>query len=198
MARSLARIAILAALAAPALLSCATQPVGTVPELTYRHLGPINLAVGSFDVETRYIPPLAPPNVEHRAPVPPYAAVRQWGIDRVQTRGGENTARLVILDASIVEHELPVTGGLKGAFQRQQERRYDARTAVMLEIVDPGRRQLAFVTARAERSQTTPEGMPIAQREKVWFEMTEAMMRDLNAQLEENIQRYFGPYIAAR
>jgi hypothetical protein len=198
MKMKLAHVFLAVALALPglALTGCETPPTENFPELTYRHLAPINLAVGSFDVETRYIPPLKPPNVEHLAPVPPYKAVRQWGLDRIRTAGGENRARLVILDASIVGKDLPTKSGIEGAFTREQAKKYDGRIAVLLEILDPTGRQLAFVTARAERSETAPEGATIAEREKIWFAMTESMMRDLNGQLEDNIQKYFGPYLA--
>lgn len=190
--------AILAAVVAlPLLAGCATPPAQqNFADLSYRHLAPINLAVGAFDVETRYIPPLKEPNVEHRAPVPPYNAIRQWGMDRIKTHGGENRARLVILDASIVEVPLSVTPGLKGMFTRDQAARYDGKMSVMLEILDPAGVQRAFVTGRANRSQTVPEGATIAERERVWFAITEEMMRQLNQELEENIGRYFGNFMA--
>ncbi|MFM2130033.1 MAG: hypothetical protein RL477_1579, partial [Pseudomonadota bacterium] len=109
--------------------------------------------------------------------------------------GGEERARLVILDASIVEVPLAVTGGVKGMFTRDQAARYDGKLAVMLEILDPSGHQRAFVTARADRSQTVGEGATIAEREKAWFAMTEDMMRQLNGELEQNISRYFGNYL---
>lgn len=200
MRKTLVRFAALAALLLPAavLVSCATPPPQTTPDLTYKHLAPISLDAAAFDVETRYIPPLAGPNVEHLSPVTPYAAARQWGQDRIRTAGMQNTARLVILDASIVETDLPVEGGVSGMFTTSQAKRYEGRIAVLLEILDPNRRQLAFATARAERSRSAPEDITIAQREKLWLEMTEAMMKDINAELEKNIRQHFGRYVLAR
>ena len=197
MKKTAAPILFLLALALPLALSgCATPPAQqNFAELSYRHLAPLNLAVGSFDIESRYIPPLQAPNVEHRAPVPPYAAVRQWGLDRIKAKGGENRARLVILDASIVEVPLAVTGGIKGAFTRDQAARYDGKIVVMLEILSPDSRQRAFVTGRANRSQTVPEGATLAVRERTWFAITEDMMRQLNQEMEQNIARYFGDYL---
>lgn len=183
-------------LALPVLAGCATPPAQqNFPELTYRHLAPINLAVSSFEVEDRYIPPLKAPNVEHRSPVPPYAAARQWGQDRIKARGGDGVARLVILDASIREVPLPTKGGLTGAFTTEQAARYDGQISVRLEILGPRGEQRAFVTANAQRSQTVPEGTSLAERERVWFTMTEEMMKDLNAELEQNIARHLHPYM---
>jgi len=188
-----------AALAVTGLSGCAGTPAQpNFPDLSYRHLAPINLAVGGISVESRYIPPLKAPNVEHNAPVPPYNALRQWGLDRLRATGGTDRARLVILDASIVENRLDVTGGIKGMFTRDQAARYDGKLAAMIEVVDASGRQRAFATARAERSQTVPEGATLAQREKVWFTLTEDMMRQMNEQLEQNIVRYLRAYMPVR
>jgi hypothetical protein len=179
------------------LSSCATPPAQqNFPELSYRHLPPINLAVGALDIENRYVPPLKDPHVEHRAPVPPYTAARQWGIDRIKALGGPDTARLQILDASIVEVPLSVTGGIRGMFTRDQAARYDGRIEMTLEILDPSGRRKAFVTGRANRSETVVEGAPIAEREKVWLAMTEDMMRQLNQEMTQNIERYFANFMA--
>jgi hypothetical protein len=190
----------IAVLALPvALAGCAASPTQqNFADLSYRHLAPINLAVSAFTVETRYIPPLKPPHVEHRAPVSPYAAVRQWGLDRIKATGGDMQARLVILDASIIETKLPLKGGITGAFTREQGARYDGKLAVLLEILDASGRQRAFVTSRANRSQTAAEGVSIAARERIWFTMTEDMMRQLNEELEANIKKYFGQYMTRR
>jgi hypothetical protein len=65
-----------------------------------------------------------------------------------------------------------------------------------LEILDPGGRRKAFVTGRATRSETVAEGAPIAEREKVWLAMTEDMMRQLNQEMTQNIERYFANFMA--
>lgn len=200
MTRSIPKFLASAALVLPLLLAgCATPPAQqSFPELSFKHLAPINLSVGSVDVETRYIPPLKPPNVEHRAPVTPYNAARQWGLDRLKAMGGAERARLVILDASIVEVPLNVTGGVKGWFTRDQAARYDGKMSVVVEVLDVQGQPRAFATGRASRSQTVAEGASIADRERVLFAMTEEMMRDLNAELEANIARYFANYMPSR
>lgn len=170
-------------------------PPAQFPELTYRHLGPLTLDVARIEVATRYIPPLKPPNVEHRAPVAPYAAIRRWAGQRLKAAGRRNVANLVILDASIREVPLPVKGGLKGLFTTQQSARYDGRAAVLLEIRDDGGRQLAFATVRATRSMTVAEGASMAQREKVWFALTEDLVSDINRRLEAEARRHLRAYL---
>jgi hypothetical protein len=181
------------------LAGCETgAPSSRFPELTYRHLGAITLDVARIEIATHYIPPLKPPNVEHRAPVAPYVAIRQWAGQRLKAGGRRNLGKLVILDASIREVPLPVKGGVEGFFTSQQSARYDGRAAVLLEIRDVGGRQLAFATARANRSLTVAEGAPIAEREKVWFALTEDLLSDINRQLEIQARQHLGAYILSR
>ncbi len=175
-----------------------TPPTPYYPELTFSHLGRISLDVARIEVASRYLAPLKPPNVEHRAPVPPYTAIRRWAGHRLVAAGRRYSARLVILDASIKEVPLGVKGGLKSIFTSEQSARYDGRVAVRLEILDGGGRQLAFVTARASRSETVAEGASIVAREKVWFALTEDMLGELNRRLEREIRRYFRDYIVGR
>jgi hypothetical protein len=199
MKHSTASLFLSAALALAGLTGCAGTPAQQdFPDLSYRYLAPINLAVGGISVESRYIPPLKAPNVEHNAPVPPYNALRQWGLDRLHATGGADRARMVILHASIIETRLAVTEGLKGAFTRDQAARYDGKLAAMVEVLDSSGRQRAYATARAERSQTVPEGATLAEREKVWFTLTEDMMRQINEQLETNVARHLRGYMPVR
>lgn len=174
---------------------CATEvPMPHFPELTYGHLGRVTLDVARIEIDTKYTPPLKPPNVEHRAPVPPYELLRRWGEQRLVAGGRSGAANLVILDASIRETRLPVTVGVKGMFTREQGARYEGRAAVMLEIRDVQGRQRAFVTAQATRSATVPEGAPIVEREKVWFTMTEDLVAEINRNIEQEIQAHLAPY----
>ena len=40
-----------------------------------------------------------------------------------------------------------------------------------------------------------PENLTLNEREEVWFEMVEALMADLNAELEANIQEHLGRFL---
>lgn len=171
-------------------------PTPFFPELIYGHLAKIPLDVARIQVTTEYVPSLEPPNVEHQAPVPPYALLRRWGEQRLEAGGeGGRVAELVILDASIRETELSVTGGLKGMLRREQGARYDGRAEVRLEIRDAGGQRLAFVTARATRSATVPEGASIAERERVWFTMSEDLVAEIDRIMERQIREHFAPYL---
>ena len=42
---------------------------------------------------------------------------------------------------------------------------------------------------------TVAQGAPIAEREKVWFALTEDLLSDINRQLEIQAYRHLGAYI---
>lgn len=180
--------------------ACETAPPeSNFPELTYGHLGTIGLDVGSITVVNHYVAPLARPHVEHLSPVRPAAAMTRWVKDRLRARGqGKskgNRLKVTIRKASIVETPLRVTGGVRGAFTTDQSHRYDAVLEVVIEIFNPTGFQLARIKSSANRYQTVGEGTSLAARERVWLEITEAMMKDINAQLEKNIRTYLGNYL---
>ena len=133
-----------AASAALLLLAACTvaAPSQQFPDLTYSHLEPIRLDVARVDIVDEYRPPLTAPNVDHRAPVPPAQAARNWASDRlIVSGGGARRAVFTIQEAPIIETELDRTTGLRGAFTKDQSERYDATVAVRLEIFNPGGRR---------------------------------------------------------
>lgn len=188
----LTRILVLFA-AALGLAACQTTPVAPpkFPELTWQHLPPFNLSVARVEVVTEYQPPLKAPNVDHLFPLPPAKAMERWAHDRLHARGGTSIARVIIGNAGVVETDLKKDKGITGVFTSEQAERYDGRLDVTVEIrSDRGFRE-AFVHATARRTRTVPEDITLNGREKVWFQMTEAMMKDINSQLEQAIPQYF-------
>ncbi len=180
--------------------ACETAPpASNFPELTYGHLGVIGLDVGSITVVNHYVAPLKRPHVEHLAPVRPAAAMTRWVKDRLRARGqGKskgNRLKVTIRNARIVETPLSVTGGFRGAFTTDQSHRYDGALEVVIEVFNAAGFQLARIKSNAKRYKTVAEGTPLAVREQVWFEITEAMMKDINGQLEKNIRTYLGNYL---
>lgn len=176
-------------------VGCSTEPPARHAELTFGHLQPLTLNVASIEVVSKYIPPMKAPNVEHRAQMPPYTAVRRWAKHRVVAGGVANRARMVILDASIREMPLKTTGGVRGLITTDQSERYEGRVAVLLEILEPRGRQLGFVTARAEQRKTVPENATLSDRERVWFELTEEMMRKLDKALTDGVAAHIASYV---
>jgi len=191
-------LALLLLLAIGGLGACDTPPTREpFPKLTYGHLAPYRLAVARIDVIDEYRPPMAPPNVEQMFPVSPAATAAQWGRDRLQAAGGSARAVYTVLRADARETHLAGDpgSGLFGDFDIPQSERYDLNIAVGLQIIDPTGRARATVNASATRSRTVAADATLNDRERVWFDMTEQAMNDLNASLEKSIPLYMGGYL---
>ena len=166
-----------------------------IPELTYGHLEPINLDVGRIEIVEQYVPPLKAPNVEHTFPTPPATAMRQWAKDRLRAVGEIRTARLVIKNASAIETKLEITGGLRGAFTKDQSERYDVTLDVVLEVRGEDGVAVAFANAVVTRSKTVTEGLSLDERARVFHEMTLSLMDEVNSKLEKNIRQFLVQYL---
>src|SRR6185369_3173286 len=174
-----------------ALAGCSTSPPPQrFPELTYGHLGVMRLDVEKVEIVNEYQAPLAPPNVDHLFPIPPERAMRRWAQDRLAANGTPGRyARFVITDAKVTETNLPRSTGITGAFTKDQSQRYDLSMSAAIEIrEDRGNFRSGYATASTSRSRTVREDITINDREKVWFEMLEQAMNELNTELERQIK----------
>lgn len=165
------------------------------PQISFAHLQPISLNVARVEVENLYVSPAARPNVEHEFPVSPAAVAMNWGRDRLRAAGASGVARVVVRRASVVEVPLKRSEGVKGLFTRDQSERYDAVIDMMAEIRDEAGNVRVTVESTAKRSRTVSENISLIEREKVWFEMTEAMMSDLNMALENQMRIHMKAWI---
>ena len=176
------------------LLGCETLVhVETFPDLTFAHLKPIKLNVAKFEVVSQYQAPLRPPNVEHLFPTPPVKALKQWAKDRFRTVGRSGTARLVILNATVIEVQLQRKTGLTATFTKQQSDRYDLTVDTVLEVSD-GRRG-GHVSARVTRFTTLREDITINERNRAWFELTKALVKGFDAEIEKNIRQVLADWV---
>jgi hypothetical protein len=191
-------LALLLLFALCGLSACDTPPTREpFPKLTFVHLAAFRLAVARVEVVDEYRPPLTPPHVEQNFPVSPAATAEQWGHDRLQAVGGTARAVYTVLRADAVETHLAGDqgSGLFGDFTIPQSERYDLNIAVRLQIIDPTGRVTAVIDANAIRSRTVAADATLNDRERVWFDMTEQAMNDLNASLEKSIPLYLGVYL---
>ena len=158
-----------------ALAACGGEPDRVYDPLRYNYLRPIQLNVASITVEQRFIPAGVPPDVSNRDPEPPITALTAMGNDRLQAFGTANKAVFGILDASLTRDRDTVTGSF----------------AVSLTIFDDNGTQLGFAEARV-RSTHTGEIDHIG---PVLYDMTKAMMSDMNVEFEYQIRRNLKPFL---
>jgi hypothetical protein len=162
-------------------------------DLTFTHLTPIKLNVSKIDVVVQYNPPLRAPNVEHLFPTLPVAAIKQWAKDRLRAAGASGEAKLIIIKAGAVEKQLLRKEGFAAALTRQQTQRYDATLEVRLEII--GYLEQGATLAHVTRFTTVSEDATINERERAWFELTEALARDFDSVIEENIRQHLSQWL---
>jgi hypothetical protein len=190
--------ATLAALAGTAfmLVACDTPPRREAfPQLTYDYLPPIRLDVARIEIVDAYRAPVTDAHVERDFPTPPATAARQWASDRLKAVGADGVARFIIEDASVVDVPLPRTTGLAGMLTQDQSDRYDATVTVRLEVENRMGSRRGAITATAKRSDTAAEDMTLNRREKLWFDMTDQLLRQLNAELEAQINTHLREFL---
>lgn len=178
------------------LAGCATEVQKSgFPQISFAHLQPISLNVARIEMENRYFSPATRPNVEHEFPVSPAALASNWGRDRLRAVGASGVARVIVRRASVVEVPLKRTTGVTGAFTRDQSERYEAVIDMMVELRDATGNVRVTVESTAKRSRSVSENISLNDREKIWFEMTESMMADLNTALENQVRIHMKEWI---
>lgn len=179
-----------------ALSACQSPPpTPTFPEIGFAHEETLRLDVGSIETVEAYQPALEPPYVDHLFPQPPGRVAARWAKERLLAMGGPRHAVVTIRDASVKEVELPRTGGIKGAFTTDQTQRYDARVVAEIEIFEPGGQRSAQTVAEATRSTTVAEDATLAEREQIWFQLTEQLMADFDAEMESQFRENLASYL---
>ena len=190
------RRAMLAGLSAVVLTACNTPPPSPqFPELIFTHLAPIRLDVGALEIVDRYSNTSQAIDVAQGMPVPPVVAARQWARDRLVPSGKGGVVVFTITDGSVLETPLTLTKGVRGVVTNDQSERYDGRLAAKIEIRDGTGQRTGEVSAEATRSRTVPENLSLNERDKVWFEITESLIVDLDRELERAIAQFLSPFV---
>lgn len=190
----LKKLALLAVVVLPA--ACAAPAPVRLPDMTFTDRPRFLLDVAQIQVVDQYQPAFRLPNIEHQVPVPPAKAVDRWARDRLVPVGNSGTAVITIKDARVIENSLRVTPGVQGVFTKEQAARYDAFVEVTIDIKPTNiNMPEGSASARAERSRTVAEGISPNELDRVLYELVEGLMRDLDVQLDANVQRFLAAYI---
>ena len=174
------------------LTGCAAEvPVQSFPQITFRHLQPLDLRVVDIQVN-QDLPAPAANNVTASLPASPALALSQWAQDRLRLAGSTRaTARFTILAAQVLRKNLKVEGGLTAVFKKQVDQQFDGLVEAKLEIFDERGIRRAMARAKTERVITVREDDTIADRRQMLFEMTEKMMADFDKEMEKAVRRHF-------
>ncbi|MBT4769859.1 MAG: hypothetical protein HOO00_04965 [Rhodospirillaceae bacterium] len=182
-----------------ALAACQTPPPAQAfPDLTWTHLKPYVFNVAEIEIKSDFKPDFKAPHVEHLFPLALDKAAMRWAEDRLHAGGApERGGRVVftVNKAEAVEALLEKKKGVEGYFTDEESEQYNLSIEVSLEVLDERGYRSGYVVAGAKRSQSVLEDITLDEREKVWFEMTESLMQELNSQLEANIKAYLGGFL---
>ena len=176
------------------LAACDTPPARQqFADVTFQHMRPFSLDVGSVQVVPGYRP--GPDDNSAEYPQAPSEAVAQWARDRLKAVGARGQADFTIVEAKATRTALPRSSGLSAALNKDQSDRYDLAIEVRLEAFNPVLGKSGTVTERVTRSQTVAEDLTLNQREVVLFNLLDDAMKDLNARLEQSIPQYLAPLL---
>jgi hypothetical protein len=149
--------------------ACGSTPEPVYEPLRYNYLPPIQLDVTAIDIAQRFIPSGVPPDVSGQDPIPPIEALKSMANDRLQAFGTANKAVFAIQDASLIREG----DTLAGSF------------IVSLVIQADNGGQLGFAEARVQNRRTAR----FDDIRPVLYDMTKAMMSDMNVEFEYQIRR---------
>lgn len=155
-------------------------PQRPVPVFDYAKYPQIKLDVASVQIN-EYIPTMQAGHVEHLMPMPLPQAASQWARTRFKAVGEKGTAFITVKEASVVEVGLNRSTGVRAVFTVDQAERYDAALIVEIRIEGREPEPNGNGIVKVERSQTIAENASLQARDKVWTDMEEKMMSDLDA-----------------
>lgn len=183
----------------PALGACATdQPLpGPVAQVGFAHLAPLAFNVNDIQVTSVFASPMQPPHAEQRMSTTPEQAMRDWANTRLKAAGGPASSAhgvFTIEDASVIETKLAKTTGFKGMLTNEPSERFEAK-AVATFVVTSADGSAANVRVSANRTIELHEDATLAEREQAWMSLVETLMADFNAQMEQQLPAYLGPWM---
>ena len=145
------------------------------PPLHYDYLAPLRLNVSTLQIEQRFVPSGAPPDVSQYDPVPPVLALRTMAQDRLQTVGNADLAIFVIQDASLTRRGDTISGNF----------------AVQLDVYNTPTNRAAYAQASVSSTYTGDLDDLSARL----YDMTKDMMDRMNVEFEYQVRRALSTWL---
>jgi hypothetical protein len=145
------------------------------PPLHYNYLTPLRLNVAAIQIEQRFVPSGAPPDVSQLDPMPPVQALRNMATDRLQALGPTGQAVFVILQALLIRKNDTITGNF----------------AVELNIYTAPSVRTGYANAGVTGSYTGDvDDLP-----GKLYDMTKSLMDRMNVEFEYQVRRSLGGWL---
>jgi hypothetical protein len=152
----------------------------------------IRLGVAEMQVIPAYASPRRKPNAEHRMTASPQKVAVDWARAKIRAVGRQDRARVIILDASVIE--VPVKGK-SGLFRRGPDRRYDAKLTISVEIRSDAGDLIGNARVTATRSQEVLKGVEGKRLQRIWRDLSEQIVSDAANELKRQMQARLGQYL---
>ena len=151
------------------------EPERGFPPLHYDYLTPLRLNVAAIQIEQRFVPSGAAPDVTQYDPVPPVRALRTMAEDRLQALGSAGNAVFAIQNASLARRRDTVSGNL----------------SVELAIYPTADTRAAFAQASVSGAFTGDlDDLPAR-----LYDLTKSMMDRMNVEFEYQVRRSLGAWL---
>ncbi len=164
------------------LAGCGGNPPPQVfAPLNYAYLPPIVLKVASITVQNDYVPDPGAATLIGQAPEAPANALTDMANHRLVANGTPGTATFTVETASLDQTGATITGTM----------------TVRLDVASADGRSTGFTEASASYSEAAPD--PNSSQNKVQavlYDVTKNLMDTMNVQLQYQVQRNLGSWIA--
>lgn len=173
----------------------AAPPASVVPDLSFSNIAPVMVHAAKVQVVDNFHSPLMLPNVEYLFRQPPDAAVTTMLREKVRADGTQGRIlRIYVDDAAVKAKVLTQDDGIFGVLKPEPGVRYAAHVALRFELVQADAPDIVIGRARivSDRTLTLAHGVTPQERDMAFFEMDEALMRDIGANLQTTVKKTFG------
>lgn len=178
------------------LVACETPlSVPRYADITFSHRPMIDVDVAEIRIVRAFTPNATLANVEGEFPIAPMEMAARWAEDRLRAVGTSGALTYTVSEASVIETPLAKTEGLTGIVTVDQSERYDAVLTVQIDATDPVSGKSASSSSTVRRSRTVAEDITLNEREGIWYQMTEDLGNDLDAQLDRTIPQFFQGFL---
>ena len=170
-------------------------PPMAYPDLTWQHKQPITFLAFEREVidqsgdtaPVQFGRPLT-------LPIDPALQLRNWFNQRLALSQGGYGLRLVIEQASVTREKLPREQGLAGLFTDELQYRVTLDLKARVEV-RTATGTVGKVRSNVTRTAGLRESLSLAEREDLLYELIDAGMRDLDAEMERHIRTFFGKFV---
>lgn len=189
----------LAAVCAAALMlsGCFTSQVRDEwPPLSYQAAAPVTVSAARIDIVDAYRPPMGAPNVDHLFKVTPSQAAQELARRQIVAGGSSHLLRVIVDEASVRRETLPQEKGMFSLFSSEPDEKFDARVALRFELADAFAPDIVLGRANviATRERTLKGGATLAEREKAYHGIVQALVDDLAQGVSTTVGGTFGKY----